>query len=147
MAEGIVSFVLDKLSNAVVKEVLQIQGVGKQVETLSRELSRIKAFLKDADMKQIVNEREKQWVKEVRDVAYDIEDVIDNVFFLKVPENPSRRGCSRIVGAAKKMWRKCKKLPALHNLSDEMNDILARIQEINESRERFGINSLGEGSG
>ncbi|XP_078158137.1 putative disease resistance RPP13-like protein 3 [Carex rostrata] len=145
MAEGIVNLVLGKLSDVAVKEVLQIQGVGKQVKRLDRELSRIKAFLKDADMKQIVNEREKQWVKEVRDVAYDIEDVIDNVLFLKVPENPSRRG--RIVGAAKRMWWKCKNLPALHNLADKMNDILTRIQEINESRLRYGINSLGEGSG
>ncbi|XP_078158269.1 disease resistance protein RPP13-like isoform X2 [Carex rostrata] len=152
MAEGIVSFVLDKLSNTVVKEVLLIHGVGEQVEKLSDALGWIKAFLKDADMKQIINERENLWVKKVRDITYDIEDVIDNAFFLKVPEtgNPSKellRGCAPIVGAAKRMWRKPRKLPDLHNLAVEMNDILARIQQINESRERFGINSLGEGNG
>ena len=32
-----------------VKEVLLIHGVGEQVETLSRELSWIQAFLKDAN--------------------------------------------------------------------------------------------------
>ncbi|XP_078158272.1 disease resistance protein RPP13-like [Carex rostrata] len=150
MAEGIVRFVLAKLSDVVVKEVLLLHGVGEQVETLSRELGWIQSFLKDADMKQIVNEREKHWVKEVKDVAYDIEDVLDNAFFLKDPENPSRElqsGCSRIVGAAKRMWSKPKRLPALHSLAVEMNQILARIREINESRERYGINSLGEGSG
>ncbi|XP_078149142.1 disease resistance protein RPP13-like [Carex rostrata] len=147
MAEGIVSLVLGKLSDAVIKEVLLLHGVGKQVERLSRELSWIQSFLKDADMKKIINEGEKHWVKEVRDIAYDIEDVIDNAIFLKVPENSLARGCSRIVGAAKRMWRKCKKLPDLHNLADEMNEILARIREINDSRERYGINSLGEGSG
>ncbi|XP_078158273.1 disease resistance protein RPP13-like [Carex rostrata] len=152
MAEGIVSFVLDKLSNAVVKEVLLMHGVGEQVERLSRELGWIQAFLKDADMKRIVNETEKHWVKAVRDIAYDIEDVIDNALFLKVPEtgNPSKelpRGCVPIVGAAKRMWRKSKKLPALHNFAVEMNDILARIRQIKENREIFGINSLGEGSG
>ncbi|XP_078149111.1 disease resistance protein RPP13-like [Carex rostrata] len=146
MAEGIVSLVLGKLSDAVIKDVLLLHGVGKQVERLSRELSWIQSFLKDADMKHIINEREKHWVNEVRDIAYDIEDVIDNAIFLKVPENPAR-GYSRIVGAAKRMWRKSKKLPALHNLADEMNEILARIREINDSRERYGINSLGEGSG
>ncbi|XP_078159156.1 disease resistance protein RPP13-like [Carex rostrata] len=150
MAEGILNLVLGKLSDVVVKEVLLIHGVGEQVETLSRELSRIQAFLKDADMKQIVNERQKHWVKEVRDVAYDIEDVIDNAFFLKVSETPSKelsRGGFQIVRATKRMWSKHKKLPALHNLANEMNQILARIREINESRERYEINSLGEGSG
>ncbi|XP_078170453.1 putative disease resistance RPP8-like protein 2 [Carex rostrata] len=150
MAEGIVTFVLENLSDDVVKEVLQIQGVGKQVETLSRELSRIKSFLKDADMMQTLNERQKNWVNEVRDVAYDIEDVIDNAHFLKVPENPSKelpRGSSRIVGAAKRMWGKRKRLPALHNLGSEMNEILARIQDIIQSRENYEITFSGEGSG
>ncbi|XP_078170456.1 disease resistance protein RPP13-like isoform X1 [Carex rostrata] len=150
MAEGIVTFVLEKLSDAVVKEVLQIQGVGKQVETLSRELSRIKSFLKDADMMQTLYERQKNWVNEIRDVAYDIEDVIDNAHFLKAPENPSKelpRGCSRIVSAAKRMWSKRKRLPALHNLAGEMNEILARIQDIIQSREKYEITFSGEGSG
>ncbi|XP_078158853.1 putative disease resistance RPP13-like protein 3 [Carex rostrata] len=152
MAEGIVSFVLDKLSDAVVKEVLLLHGVGKQMERLSRELRWIQAFLKDADMKQVVSETQKNWVNEVRDIAYDIEDVIDNAFFLKAPVtgNPSRehpRGCAQILGGTKRMWSKAKKLPALHNLADEMNEILARIQEINKSRKRYGILSLGEGSG
>ncbi|XP_078152646.1 putative disease resistance RPP13-like protein 3 [Carex rostrata] len=150
MAEGIVSFVLEKLSDAAVKEFLLIHGVGEQVETLSRELGWIKAFLKDADMKQIVNEREKLWVKEVSDIAYDIENVINNASFLKASENPPRElrsRCSRIIEAAKRMWRKPKKLPALHNLAVEMNKILERIQVINESRVKYGIHTLGEGSG
>ncbi|XP_078170452.1 disease resistance protein RPP13-like isoform X2 [Carex rostrata] len=150
MAEGIVTFVLEKLSDAVVKEVLQIQGVGEQVKTLSCELSRIKSFLKDADMMQTLNERQKNWVNEVRDVTYDIEDVIDNAHFLKAPENPSKelpRGCSQIVSAAKRMWSKRKRLPALHNLAGEMNEILARIQDIIQSREKYEITFSGEGSG
>ncbi|XP_078158279.1 disease resistance protein RPP13-like [Carex rostrata] len=143
MAEGIVSFILDKLSDVVVKEYLLIHGVGEQVEKLSDELSWIKAFLKDADMKQIVNEMEKLWVKMVRDVAYDIEDVIDNALLSK--EHPSV--FARIFEATKTLLGKRKRDPALPNLTVEMNKIVARIQEINESRERYGINSLGEGSG
>ncbi|XP_078158266.1 putative disease resistance RPP8-like protein 2 isoform X2 [Carex rostrata] len=152
MAEGIVSFILDKLSNAVVKEVLLIHGVGEQVEKLSDELSWIKTFLKDADMKQIVNEMEKLWVKKVRDVAYDIEDAIDNALLLNVSEtgNPSKEHqtvSSQIFEFAKTLLGKRKRDPALPNLAVEMNKILARIHEINENRVKYGINTLGEGSG
>ncbi|XP_078152566.1 putative disease resistance RPP8-like protein 2 [Carex rostrata] len=152
MAEGIVSFVLDKLLDAAVKEFLLIHGVGEQVETLSRELGWIQSFLKDADMKNIVNEREKYWVKEVRDIAYDIEDVIDNASFLKAPEtgNHSKEHSTtfaKIFKATKTLLGKRKRDPALHNLAVEMNKILARIQEINESRVKYGIHTLGEGSG
>ncbi|XP_078150694.1 disease resistance protein RPP13-like [Carex rostrata] len=153
MAEGIVSFVLEKLSDAVVQEILLLHGIDKQVETLSGELSWIQTFLKDADMKKLENKRQKLWVKLVQDVAYDIEDVIDNAFISKVPvpNNPlrefPRRGCFRIVEAAKRTWSKSKKLPALHNLAHEMNEIMARIQKISERRQIYGINFLGEGSG
>ncbi|XP_078162254.1 disease resistance protein RPP13-like [Carex rostrata] len=146
MAEAIVSFVLDKLSDAAVKEVLLLHGVGEQVEKLSGELRWIKAFLKDADMKRIVNETEKLWVKEVRDVAYDIEDVIDNALLLNILEKDEkkRKATSGFVGA---VWSNAKNLPALRDLADEMNQILVRIGHINERRERYGINSLGEGGG
>ncbi|XP_078174135.1 disease resistance protein RPP13-like [Carex rostrata] len=147
MAEGIVNLVLGKLSDPVVKEVLRKHGVGEQVETLTRELSWIRAFIKDADMMRIVNEVEKHWVNEVKDLAYDIQDVIDNASLLKVPNTGNPSKCAQIVGAVKRIWRKPKTVPPLHNLADEMNHILARIQDIKESREIYGIYSLGEGSG
>ncbi|KAJ4749477.1 Disease resistance family protein [Rhynchospora pubera] len=139
MAESAVSFVLVKLGDAFVKEVLHLHGVSEQVEKVSRELTRIQAFLKDADTKHVVNERQKQWVKEVRDLAYWIEDLIDT-FFLMVPERkPGKRE------AVKRLFVKTKKLPAVHKLGDEINQIMARIQEINESRVTYGITNIGEG--
>ncbi|KAJ4749475.1 Nbs-lrr resistance protein [Rhynchospora pubera] len=139
MAESVVSFVLGKLGDAFVKEVLHLHGVSEQVEKVSRELTRIQAFLKDADTKRIVNERQKQWVKEVRDLAYSIEDLIDT-FLLMVPERkPGKRE------AVKRLFVKTKKLPAVHKLGDEINQIMARIQEINESRVTYGITNIGEG--
>ncbi|KAJ4821433.1 Nbs-lrr resistance protein [Rhynchospora pubera] len=139
MAESAVSFVLVKLGDAFVKEVLHLHGVSKQVEKVSRELIRIQAFLKDADTKRIINERQKQWVKEVRDLAYSIEDLIDT-FLLMVPETkPGKRE------AIKRLFVKTKKLPAVHKLGDEINQIMTRIQEINESRVTYGITNIGEG--
>ena len=76
MAETIVNFVLGKLGDAVVKEVLHLYSVNEQVEKVRRELIRIKAFLKDADRKQIKDERQKTWVMEIREIAHSIEDVI-----------------------------------------------------------------------
>jgi flagellar biosynthesis GTPase FlhF len=141
MAETIVKLVLEKITDALVKEALHLYGVRKQVERVERELIRIQAFLKDADRKQIQDEMQKQWVKEVRDVAYWIEDVIDT-FLCEVPQKkPGKRE------AIKRVFGKAKKLPIIHKLGDEMNQILARLQEINDMKDRYKINSLGEGTG
>ncbi|KAJ3700827.1 hypothetical protein LUZ61_004532 [Rhynchospora tenuis] len=139
MAESVVSFVVGKLGDAVIKEVLHLYGVSEQVEKVRRELSWIQSFLKDADRKRIADERQKQWVKEVRDLAYWIEDVIDT-FLDAVPEHkPGKRE------AVKRWFTKTKKLPAVHRLGDEIKQIEARIREINERRVAYGITNLGEG--
>ncbi|KAJ4804037.1 Nbs-lrr resistance protein [Rhynchospora pubera] len=139
MAESVVKFVLEKLSDVVVKELLHLYGVGEQVEKVSRELSFIQAFIKDADRKRIVDERQKQWVKEVRDLAYRIEDVIDT-FLVEMPEpKPGKRE------AVKRWFMKTKKFRVFQRVGDEINQIMARIQEINESRITYGITNIGEG--
>ncbi|XP_078161528.1 disease resistance protein RPP13-like isoform X1 [Carex rostrata] len=143
MAETIVNLVLGKLADAVVKEVLHLYSVNKKVEKVGRELERIQAFLKDADKKQIKDERQKHWVKEVRDIAYSIEDAIDT-FLMEIPQNPPKSGKR---AAIKNFLRITKKLPAVHNLVNEINQILEKMKEIEDSRVRYGINNLGDGSG
>ncbi|KAJ4783157.1 Disease resistance protein (CC-NBS-LRR class) family [Rhynchospora pubera] len=143
MAESIVKFVLGKLADATVQELLHLCGVDKQVKLVSDELGWIQAFLKDADRKNNSgDERQRHWVKGMREVAYDIEDAIDKacVLGIKVRESQS------MTGVLKKMFKSPKKLPALHELGVEINEILERIKKISESREKYGINNLGESS-
>ncbi|XP_078158565.1 putative disease resistance RPP13-like protein 3 [Carex rostrata] len=144
MAETIVKCVLEKLFDVAVKELLLIHGIDEQVEKVRRDLERIQAFLKDADKKHITDERQKHWVKEVRDVAHLIEDVIDT-FLLEVPSKST--GSTGIRKAMKKFIKKTEKLPAVRKLADEINEIQKRMEEIKASRETFGINNLGEGTG
>ena len=151
MAESVVNFLLGKLADVVVKEVMLQHGVDKQVETVRREISRIQAFLKDADKKHITNENQKHWVKEVRDVAYLIEDVIDT-FLLEVPQKPQEPSkeaqiCCQVLQAVKKVIKRTKKIPAVRKLVDEINQIQTMMKEIEATRVRYGINNLGEGSG
>ncbi|XP_078150635.1 putative disease resistance RPP13-like protein 3 [Carex rostrata] len=139
MAETIVNLVLSKLADVVVKEVLHLYSVNKQVEKVGRELERIQAFLKDSDRKQVTDERQKNWVKEVRDVAHSIEDVIDT-FLMDIPQKSGMRE------NIKNLLTKTKNLPTVHILVDEINQIQEKMKEIEESRVRYGINNLGEGS-
>ncbi|KAJ1695940.1 hypothetical protein LUZ63_012638 [Rhynchospora breviuscula] len=138
MAEGIISCVMQKLTDAVVNEFLLQHGIGDQVGALSRELSRLQAFLKDVDKKQIRVESLKHWMKEIRELAYSIEDVIDN--FLSEVNRPKPSILWRVI-------KRLKTIPAQYKLGDEISKIQARIQEIHESRVRYDIDHLGTGSG
>ncbi|KAJ4750519.1 Disease resistance family protein [Rhynchospora pubera] len=146
MAESIVKYVLDKLADATVRELLNLCGVDKQVKLVSDELSWIRAFLKDADRKSNSgDERQRHWVKEIREVAYDIEDAIDKACLLGIEmENPKKKLSK--MEAFTRMFKSPKKLPALHELGVELNEILERIKKISESREKYGTDNIGEGN-
>jgi flagellar biosynthesis GTPase FlhF len=144
MIEGLLAFVLGKMADGAFRKLSQIRGVEEQLEKLRRELSRIQAFLKDADKKKIKNERQKHWVKEVRDLAYDIEDAIDNALLLEEEVSQENTSKEEVI---MRVLKKTRKVPALDKLADQINRILERIEEISSSRIRYGINDLGEGSG
>ncbi|KAJ3708436.1 hypothetical protein LUZ61_012141 [Rhynchospora tenuis] len=137
MAESVVGFVLDKLGNAFVQEVLRLYGVSSKVDKVARELERIRAFLKDVDNRRLVDAGQKLWVWEVRDVAYRIEDVIDT-FLSRVPQaNGFMASVSRVLTIPKN-------IPALHKLGKEIDEIEARLEEIERSRLRLDTRILGE---
>nr|POF24544.1 putative disease resistance protein [Quercus suber] len=139
MAEAIVSFVTGKLSDLLIEEVVSLYEVHGQVDSIDRELTRIQCFLKDADVKQKGDERVKNWVRDIRDVAYDVEDVID-IFILKLRSRPKKPG---FIGFIKRSRFFFSDLEARRELAKEMQSIKIRIQEISTSRVRYGIENIG----
>ncbi|KAG8379320.1 hypothetical protein BUALT_Bualt07G0076100 [Buddleja alternifolia] len=74
MAESAVSFVLDRLS-AWIREERQLLGsIGENAEFIRDELGHIRAFLRVADEKEETDPQLKEWVTQVRDIAYDAEN-------------------------------------------------------------------------
>ncbi|KAJ1695685.1 hypothetical protein LUZ63_012383 [Rhynchospora breviuscula] len=141
MAESLLTNVLGKLAafavEKAVKKFQSLYGIRREVEILSRELTYIQAFIKDADRKHIVEERQLQWVKDVIDIAYQIEDAVD-IFLLECPEKlPGFMG--RLQGLVKKATQ----LSFLYKFQEEIKKIQGRIREIKQFRETYEINTLG----
>ncbi|XP_078158095.1 disease resistance protein RPP13-like [Carex rostrata] len=141
MTEGIVNSVLGKLADVVVKEVSCRHGIDQEMEKVSDELSRIQCFLKDADWKHITDARQKDWLEEVRNVTYSIEDVLDT-FLLEVPQKPrsSRTKDTMMNWILKKIKEK---IP-VHKLVDGIKQIQTNLHEIQADRVTYGITFPGE---
>ncbi|PON54385.1 NB-ARC domain, LRR domain containing protein [Trema orientale] len=58
-------------------EATALSSVKPDVERLRAELVRMQCFLEDADRKQEQDKRVRHWIAEVKDVANDVEDVIE----------------------------------------------------------------------
>ncbi len=81
MAESAVSLVIENLAPLLVQEARLLKGIHNKVASIKGELEIIQSFLKDADARaeiEHISNVEKTWVKQVREAAYHIEDVIDN---------------------------------------------------------------------
>ncbi|TQD82484.1 hypothetical protein C1H46_031959 [Malus baccata] len=77
MAESVVTFLLNRLTSLIEQEERLFSGVRAQIEDIIDELERIKAFLRVADTEEDEEPQLKVWVKQVRDLAYEIEDALE----------------------------------------------------------------------
>ncbi|OMP05217.1 Disease resistance protein [Corchorus olitorius] len=138
MAESVVSFLVERLGDLVIKEASLLWGVEDQVKKMQTELKWMQCFLKDADKRQDEDERVKNWVSEIREAAYDVEDVIDN-FIVKFASKRGGKIRNSIIQGKD-----------LHDLASRIEGIKERIADLTRSLKTYGIKMTarqeGEGS-
>ncbi|XXG41264.1 hypothetical protein AAC387_Pa01g1762 [Persea americana] len=69
----------DTLALPFLKRIGSLFGVEEEAKKLKLTLSRIKALLTDAEERQIKEESVRLWLSELKDVAYDAEDILDEL--------------------------------------------------------------------
>ncbi|XP_075642517.1 disease resistance protein RPM1-like [Castanea sativa] len=132
MAEIVVNFVMDKLTTLIQEEVQQLRGVKEEAVWIRDKLEYINALLTAADE---IEDRspgvDDVWIKQLRDVAYDIEDALDEFRLLTHhPDHESHDFLTRKLSTIKNII-------ARHQFAGEIQRINSRIQSISEGHERF----------
>ncbi|XWS10036.1 hypothetical protein CRYUN_Cryun39dG0041300 [Craigia yunnanensis] len=103
----------------------------------------MQSFLIDADARQGESERVRLWVAEIRDLAYDAEDVVET-FALRIVSK-RKGGFSNVVNRyaciLKEGWM-------LHKIRSEIEKIITKITDLRGRLQTYGIKELrvGEGS-
>ncbi|KAJ7943898.1 Disease resistance protein [Quillaja saponaria] len=129
MAESAVFFLLDKLTPLLQQELQLLRGIRPEVQFIKDELERLKAFLRVADSFEDRDPLLKVWVKQVSDVACDMEDAIDE-FTFRLVNNPGDGYCYLL----RKLFRSLKNLRARHRIASEIQDIKSRVQGISRGQ-------------
>ncbi|XP_042467161.1 putative disease resistance protein RGA3 [Zingiber officinale] len=68
---------IDKLSEFIEGEISKVLGVKEEIKRLHRKLSRISIYIQDAEKKRQKDPVIDNWVKELKDIMYDAEDILD----------------------------------------------------------------------
>ncbi|GAB2273990.1 hypothetical protein Dimus_008759 [Dionaea muscipula] len=139
MAESAVQSAAEWLGKLVVEEVKYLYGVRDKVDRLRKELEWMQCFLSDADARRRKEALIRKWVSEIKDLAYDAEDVIDK-FMLRVYNKDKHRSLLT-VGTLK--WFCCLAAAgdatALHEIGSDIDSLTAKISELSSRLQTYGV--------
>ncbi|KAL5766814.1 hypothetical protein ACOSP7_017431 [Xanthoceras sorbifolium] len=150
MVDAVVSYVVGRLGDYLIGEVVFLRGVEKEANWLKEELTTMHRFLKQAEEKQFEDPTLHSWVSDVGELAYDIEDVFDE-FDLKVDVEASdddggtstETKPSYFCCLCTKTFDKGKKMVDLHNMGNEIEGFKRRIDDLSRRRQAYGIQDSG----
>ncbi|XVF13713.1 hypothetical protein REPUB_Repub08aG0231200 [Reevesia pubescens] len=134
MAESAVNLVLEKLAAFFQKEMQLLRGDREDIAYVREELKRIKAFLRVADALEETDVEVKVWVKQIRDVAHDMEDIVDE-YMLLLAHNHGE-GLS---GFLHKMSCCVRNMKARYRIASDIQGINSRIRDICEGHHRLRL--------
>ncbi|KAL6865119.1 hypothetical protein ACP4OV_016270 [Aristida adscensionis] len=141
MAESAVSSVVASLGNLASQETSFLCGVHDEVGFLKEELTRLQCFLKDADDKTRAGSASAtNWVRQIRDAAYQAENIIEVAGFVERRKR-SNRG---FIGCISRYDCLPRDLVTLHRVGVDICRVRRKIQEIASSACTLGILNLGE---
>ncbi|XP_047967012.1 disease resistance protein RPP8-like [Salvia hispanica] len=135
-AEAAISSAVELLGNLLIQKVKLLRGVEGKVRLLKDELESMQSFLIDANRKQAKDEGVRDWIRKIREIAFDAEDTIE-MFVIKA-ECLGRRGhFERFISFPKRMHD-------LDQIGDEIDSIRDRLEAVDKIRERYGIQIVKE---
>ncbi|CAN6701463.1 unnamed protein product [Malus baccata var. baccata] len=144
MAESAVKFLLDKVAPFFENDLQLLGGVREEIVYLRGELERMTAFLRVADAFEESDEEVKVWVRQVRDIAHDSEDVLDEFTLLHAHDHGKG-----LYSSIHRFSCCIKNMKSQYRISAELQGINSRIRKISEvhRRLRHKFNMAEQGSG
>ncbi|XP_031263002.1 disease resistance protein RPP13-like [Pistacia vera] len=136
MVDAVVSFVIERLSDYLIEQAVSLgsghevclgSGV-REVESLKRDLQWMVCFIKDAEDKQVENPLIRQWVSDIRDIAYVSEDVLDRYMASNRRQNGLLTTCSSMFDR--------------YSMRREIEAIKHRLSDISRRCELFGLRRI-----
>ncbi|GLT47707.1 hypothetical protein SLA2020_213770 [Shorea laevis] len=147
MADALVSAVLEQLTTIILEGARQkvrlIKGAQQEIDKVKRNLESIRAFLDDAEEREIRNKSIKLWLHRLKEASLDLEDVLDgwNTALLEWKMNKAQNSVSVL---QKKVCHfiSCfcfRRVVKLHGFSVQIKKINGRLDEIAKQKDRYSF--------
>ncbi|GAB2293379.1 hypothetical protein Dimus_027578 [Dionaea muscipula] len=160
LGKALATLAADKLK----EEYTLLVGVPEEGEKLQRKLKKIKSALGDAEKRELMMEENvKSWLDDLKDVVYDIEDVLDDWTMEVISANyegkpkhdqneaassdrEENKVCSSsCIPTPSSCFKPIKKVKSRHDIARRIEEINGRLDEINKLKDEYKLKS-GRGS-
>ncbi|CAM8938007.1 unnamed protein product [Rhodiola kirilowii] len=130
---------VSKLGQFLHQQASFLFNIRDKIERLKKELSWMQSFLQDAEKKLDNSSLIREWVSDVRDLAYDCEDVIDT-FLLKL--SCMREKQPGFIGTMSRCFvAYTVKIPSTYDLGCQIEKLMTKVTDISSRRERYGLDA------
>uniref|UniRef100_A0A0E0MH21 Rx N-terminal domain-containing protein n=1 Tax=Oryza punctata TaxID=4537 RepID=A0A0E0MH21_ORYPU len=128
-----------KLGSLLAQEYTLIADVRDDIQYVNDELASMQAFLSKLKRRDVDPDEQRQdWMKQVREVAYDIEDCVDDVGH-RLGREP--RGSNTAI-SFRRAWYLLTTLYQRRRIAAEIGNLKLRAQHVSERRTRYGVENL-----
>uniref|UniRef100_A0ACD5TS71 Uncharacterized protein n=1 Tax=Avena sativa TaxID=4498 RepID=A0ACD5TS71_AVESA len=136
VATGALKPVLGKLATLLSEEYKLVKGVRGKIMFLQAELEAMHAFLLKMSQVEEPDEQARCWMKEVRELSYDIHNSIDD-FMLRVDDKSVKP--KGVKGFIKRSMNLLTETKTRHRIGKEIKSLEILVKEVAERRARYRI--------
>ena len=143
-----IGFLFDKLASSDLIKYAREENVYSELKKWEKELQSIRQELNDAEEKQTTQAAVKSWLVDLRDLAYDMEDILDEFAYEAMRRNPmaqeAEAGRSRNL---KSIFFGCTSFSPTHVLRNakmgpKIGEITGRLQDISARKAGLGLEKV-----
>ncbi|WVZ68475.1 hypothetical protein U9M48_017410 [Paspalum notatum var. saurae] len=131
----------EKLAGVALEQFRSYRGIHCKLENLSCTLSQLHAFLDDAEAKQLTDASVRGWMAKLKDVAYDIDDLLDN-YSAKCMHLRKRQMKLHTKASVSSPTSFLRRNLHRYRLKKKISSILERLERIAKERDTIGLQML-----
>ncbi|KQJ87635.1 disease resistance protein RPP13 [Brachypodium distachyon] len=136
-SEATIKSLLGKLGGLLAEEYALARGVRGDIQFINDELASMQAFLGNlsSNGNDGHDDQTKDWMKQVRDVSYDIEDCVDDFSNGIRPDHQGDDCMSTIYRFLYELWT----IRRRRSIAAQIADLKERAKDVGERRSRYGV--------
>ncbi|KAG5043343.1 hypothetical protein JHK87_007258 [Glycine soja] len=138
---SIAESLLSKLASQAYEEASRVLGLYDHLKNLKDTLSLVQAVLLDADQKQEKNHELREWLRQLKRVFFDAEDVLDE-FECQTLQNQVIKAHGTTKDKVSHFLSTSNPLVFRYKMAQQIKDISMRLDKVAADRHKFGLQPI-----